>query len=500
MNQNALYELLDYAEARGLCDPLDRTYYTNVLCEALGLSAPPPPTDVSHGEADRSLCDILADLIEVGAHNAKTDSASPAARDLYDTALMGILTPRPSHVIHRFRALAAQDVRAATDWFYTLCRDVNYIRTDRVARDKKWVAHTDVGDLDITVNLSKPEKDPRAIAAARSERTQGYPPCALCHENEGFAGTLTKPARQNLRQIPFDMAGEVWYLQYSPYVYYNEHCIVLSGTHVPMKIDHMTMRRLLSFVGTFPHYFIGQNADLPIVGGSILTHDHMQGGRYTFAMERAPVDVPVHSGAFPDVSAGIVRWPMSVLRLRGADPDRVADLGARVLDAWRTYTDVSAQIFACTGDEAHNTVTPIARRRGEEYELDLVFRNNLTTPEHPLGLYHPHAERHNIKKENIGLIEVMGLAVLPARLDAEMSAMRRAILAGDDFARVQELQKHAAWFSSWRDRYTFTPQNTMQILQKEVGNTFAGVLSDAGVFKTRESFLRFLDVSAVFTV
>lgn len=486
----AVCELTEYAIGRGLIAEEDRVFAHNAVCERIGLSdfSPVPVTSV------RPLCEILGDLVDAAAGAGKCDADSIVSRDLFDTALMGIFTPRPSEVIARFYALSEEaGGRAATDWFYKLSCDVNYIRTDRIARDKKWKVASPYGEMDITVNLSKPEKDPRAIAAAKLLPQSGYPMCLLCHECEGYAGSLSKPARQNLRQIPFDMAGQKWFLQYSPYVYYNEHCIALSADHVPMKIDRSSFEKALGFVKVFPHYFIGQNADLPIVGGSILSHDHMQGGRYVFAMERAPIERPLVFSGYEEIRAGIVRWPMSVIRLRGADTHRLCDLAEKILGVWRTYTDARAQVYAETEGERHNTITPIARRRGEDYELDLVLRNNLTTPEHPLGLYHPHEQWHNIKKENIGLIEVMGLAVLPARLKGEMERMKAAILAGEDFAEVEELKKHAAWFAAFRDKYAFTEENVEGILEEEVGQTFVHVLEDAGVyFGKPEAFLRFI--------
>ena len=409
---------------------------------------------------------------------------------------MGCVTPAPSAVIDRFYALFRVSPEAATDWFYHLCRANNYIRTDRVSRDLKWAVESPYGDIDITVNLSKPEKDPKAIAAAKLLPAKGYPKCLLCRENEGYAGTLSSPARQNLRLIPLTMGDAEWFMQYSPYVYYNEHCIVLSGTHTPMKIDRGTFERQLDFVEQLPHYFLGSNADLPIVGGSILSHDHMQGGHYTFAMAKAPVETPFTFAGFEDISAGIVRWPMSVIRLSGSDKVRLADLAEKILAAWRAYSDESAFVFAETNGEPHNTITPIARMRDGKFELDLVLRNNITTEEHPLGVFHPHAELHNIKKENIGLIEVMGLAVLPARLKGEMEEMKKAILSGTDFAAVEPIAKHKAWFLSFAGNYTFTEENTEEILKKEIGNTFVRVLTDAGVFKRGEAgqaaFMRFL--------
>ena len=417
------------------------------------------------------------------------------SRDLFDTALMGVLTPRPSWVTEQFQRRAAQDRRAATDWYYQFSQDTDYIRRYRIAKDVKWLASTMYGELDITINLSKPEKDPRAIAAAKAAPQSGYPKCLLCRENEGYAGRMNHPARQNHRVIPVTIDGGDWFLQYSPYVYYNEHCIVFNSRHVPMKIDRSAFRKLLDFVIQFPHYFVGSNADLPIVGGSILSHDHFQGGRYTFAMERAPVEREVSFPGFEDVEAGIVRWPMSVLRLRSTDDGRLVELADKILGAWRGYTDEAAFVFAETDREPHNTITPIARMRGGKYELDLVLRNNITTSEHPMGVYHPHAELHHIKKENIGLIEVMGLAVLPARLKGELARLGQVLAAGGDPASEPDLEKHAPWAEELRARHTFTPENTEEILRQEVGVVFSKVLEHAGVFKCteqgREAFLRF---------
>ncbi len=486
----SITQLVNYAAKNGLIGEEDRAWAVNCLLDKLGLSAY-EPTDC----ADAPIEEILGTICDFAAEKGIIEENSVAYRDLFDTAVMGILTPRPSEVISRFYSLYKESPEAATDYFYHLCRASDYIRTYRVKKDMKWAAPSAYGEIDITVNLSKPEKDPKAIAAAKLLPQSGYPKCLLCHENEGFAGNLRHPARENLRQIPFKMAGADWYLQYSPYVYYNEHCIALSGEHTPMKIDRSSFEKLLGFVEQFPHYFIGSNADLPIVGGSILSHDHMQGGRYTFAMARAPYEKMLSFAGFSDVEAGIVRWPMSVIRLSGTDKARLVELADKILVAWRSYTDEAAFVFAETNGEPHNTITPIARMREGKFELDLVLRNNITTDEHPLGVYHPHAEYHNIKKENIGLIEVMGLAVLPARLKDEIEDMAKAILAGTDFATVPSIEKHKAWFEEFRASYTFTAENVRDILKKEIGVTFTHVLEDAGVYKCteegREAFLRF---------
>ena len=487
-------ELVEYAKDCGLISPLDEAYAVGTLMEMLSVPEyAPGESDISES---RPLSDILSDLCDYAFERGIIESNTVVYRDLFDTKLMGALVERPSAVIDRFESLYAQDPKEATDYFYKLSCDSNYIRRDRIVKDLKWKVDSDYGDIDITVNLSKPEKDPKAIAAAKLLPQTDYPRCALCHENEGFAGSVAKPARQTLRQIPFDMAGERWYLQYSPYVYYNEHCIALSAKHVPMKIDRSSFEKLLGFVEHFPHYFIGSNADLPIVGGSILSHDHMQGGRYEFAMERAPIDEPIVFSGFPSVRAGIVKWPMSVIRLYSEKREELVALADKILHAWREYSDPEAFVYSHTDGTPHNTITPIARRRGTDFELDLVLRNNITTEEHPLGVYHPHAEHHNIKKENIGLIEVMGLAVLPVRLKSEIELMKDAILTERDFDDIPDIAKHKAWFCSFKNDYEFTPYNIDGILKSEIGKTFVKVLRDAGVFKDTEegraAFRRFV--------
>ena len=472
--------LVDYAIDCELACREDESYMINSLLTTLGLTEYVEPEEKVSG---LPLDQILGQMCDYAFEQGLIESNTVVYRDLYDTALMNAVTPRPGEVIRTFRDLYKQNPEAATDYFYKLSRDCNYIRMDRIAKNLCWQYEGKYGTLDITVNLSKPEKDPKAIAAARLLPPAGYPKCALCHENEGFAGTLNQAARQTLRQIPLTMAGQQWYLQYSPYVYYNEHCIALSGEHTPMKIDRSTFVKLLDFVDLFPHYFLGSNADLPIVGGSILSHDHMQGGHYTFAMEKAPVEKNVTFRGFEDIEAGIVKWPMSVIRLRGTDKERLVALSDKILSAWRGYSDESAFIFAETDGEPHNTVTPIARMKEGKFELDLVLRNNITTKEHPLGVFHPHSELHNIKKENIGLIEVMGLAVLPSRLKDEIELLCDAILAGKDVKEIPEIEKHAAWLASFADKYQFTADNVRGILEEEIGKTFTRVLEDAGVYK-----------------
>lgn len=494
MCYQAIEDLLGYALRTGLIEECDRTWAANRLLLTLGLESWEPPQTVRERPLEHILRELLDDAAVRGV--IQNDITS---RDLFDTELMGILTPRPAQVISEFRRRYQADPKEATDWFYRFCQDTDYIRRYRVARDRKWTAATPYGELDITINLSKPEKDPKAIAAAKAAPQRGYPKCLLCRENEGYAGRVDHPARQNLRLIPVTLQKEQWFFQYSPYVYYNEHCIVLNGRHAPMKIDGATFRRLLDFIRQFPHYFVGSNADLPIVGGSILSHDHFQGGRHVFAMEKAPVEQHVTFRGFADVEAGIVKWPMSVIRLRCKDDQRLVELADRILAAWRGYTDEAAFVFAETDGEPHNTITPIARMRAGQFELDLVLRNNITTPEHPLGVYHPHAKLHHIKKENIGLIEVMGLAVLPSRLKQELFDLADVLVAHLPTAEYPEaLQKHAEWAEEILAKHPeLNADNVHLILQDEVGHVFAQVLADAGVYKLDEAgragFVRFLE-------
>lgn len=493
MIDNAVSKLATYALRTGLIEDSEYTWAVNTILDVLKLDRYTDPGQ-DWGEID--LAAVLDELLDDAHARGVLAENSVVYRDLFDTELMGRLTPRPAQVIGRFQSLYAEDPQKATDWYYKFSQDTNYIRRDRIAKDIQWKAPTGYGELDITINLSKPEKDPKAIAAARNLPASNYPQCLLCASNEGYAGRVNHPARQNHRIIPISIHGAPWFLQYSPYVYYNEHCICLNREHVPMKIDRACFGKLLDFVRQFPHYFVGSNADLPIVGGSILAHDHFQGGRYTFAMEKAPVETPFTFPGFEDVEAGIVKWPMSVIRLDCADPERLIELADRILTAWRGYTDEAATIFAETDGVPHNTITPIARMREGRFELDLVLRNNLTTPEHPLGLYHPHAELHHIKKENIGLIEVMGLAVLPARLKDELAAVADALVSGADLRADERTEKHAAWAEGFRDRYTITADNALEIVRKETGLVFAQVLEHAGVYKRtaegQEAFLRFL--------
>ncbi|HIR09026.1 MAG TPA: UDP-glucose--hexose-1-phosphate uridylyltransferase [Candidatus Avoscillospira stercoripullorum] len=484
-----LTALVEYGLKTGLIQDCDRTYIVNQLLMTMELDSfeeeAAPPMELE---------DILAGLLSDAVSRGVIED-NITAKDLFDTKLMGVLTPLPREVRAKFAALYAEDPQKATDWYYTLSQDTDYIRRYRIKKDLRWKTATEYGDLDITINLSKPEKDPKAIAAAKAAPQSGYPKCQLCPENEGYAGRMNHPARENHRIVPITVAGANWYLQYSPYVYYNEHCIVFNAKHTPMVIDKSAFSKLLDFVTLFPHYFVGSNADLPIVGGSILSHEHFQGGHYSFPMELSPVEREIHFAGYEDIKAGIVKWPMSVIRLDGADKARLADLADKILRAWRGYTDADAFIFAETDGVPHSTITPIARRRGSDYELDLVLRNNITTKEHPLGVYHPHAELHHIKKENIGLIEVMGLAVLPARLKGELQGLEEAILAGKPL--TGDLEKHAAWVEELKTRHTFTPENTTAILREEVGKVFAKVLEHAGVYGRNEAgqaaFLKFID-------
>ena len=490
----AIEKLLAYALEKELIQPCEKLWALNTLLEVLELDSY-TPSGQEVGEVD--LPAVLDELMDDAYARGVMKENSIVYRDLFDTKIMGALTPRPAQVIEKFQALRAEDPQKATNWYYQFSQDTNYIRRDRIAKDMQWKAPTEYGELDITINLSKPEKDPKAIAAARNLPASAYPRCQLCAENEGYAGRVNHPARQNHRIVPITINGSPWFLQYSPYVYYNEHCICLNSEHTPMKIDKACFGKLLDFVGQFPHYFVGSNADLPIVGGSILAHDHFQGGRYTFAMAKAPVETPFTFPGYEDVQAGIVKWPMSVVRLTCADPQRLIDLADHILTAWRGYTDEKALILAETDGEPHNTITPIARRRGEDYELDLVLRNNLTTEEHPLGVYHPHAELHHIKKENIGLIEVMGLAVLPARLKTELAAVAEKLAKGEDLRADPLTASHADWAEGFAGKYEITADNALDVVQKETGLVFAQVLEHASVYKRnaegKEAFLRFLN-------
>lgn len=493
--------LVGYGCATGLVDERDIIYTQNRLLEILGLDNwgeaenkdfnPAIIPDVKRGELES----ILSRLLDWAEENGRLGGEGVVWRDLFDTKLMAALTPPPSVVTAKFEAERQKSPRAATEYFYQFSQDTDYIRRYRVVKDMKWQAATEYGDLDITINLSKPEKDPKAIAAAKNAPQGGYPKCLLCRENEGYAGRVNSPARGNHRIIPLTLAGEPWGLQYSPYVYYNEHCIVFNYQHTPMKICRATFRRLLDFITQFPHYTLGSNADLPIVGGSILSHDHFQGGHYEFPMARAKIEESIPLKAFPSVTCGIVKWPMSVLRLDADKGDDLVEAADAILTAWRGYTDENAFIYAKTESTPHNTITPIARRRGEKYEMDLVLRNNITTPEHPLGVYHPHAELHHIKKENIGLIEVMGLAVLPARLKSEMALLADTLIAGGDAAKDERIAHHADWATTLPESKGKGRGEVDAMLRREIGIVFSKVLEHAGVFKRdkegKDAFRRF---------
>ena len=484
--------LVNYGVETGLTPACEKIYTTNLLLDIFHEDDYEEPSQIP----SLSLEEILKELLDEAVRRELIPD-SIAYRDLFDTRLMNCLLPRPAQVQADFWKQYEISPEEATAFFYKFSQDSDYIRRYRVCKDQKWKISSDYGEIDITINLSKPEKDPKAIAAARNAKASAYPKCQLCMENEGYAGRLNHPARENHRIIPITINDSKWGFQYSPYVYYNEHCIVFNGQHVPMKIDRAAFIKLFDFVKQFPHYFLGSNADLPIVGGSILSHDHFQGGHYTFAMAKAPIAIPVTIPGYEDVESGIVKWPLSVLRIRHKDEKRLIDLAEHILKVWRDYTDEDAFIYAYTDGEPHNTITPIARKVDDTYELDLTLRNNITTEEHPLGVYHPHAKLHHIKKENIGLIEVMGLAVLPARLKQEMALLKEYILTGKDIAKNEDLAKHAEWVTEFLPHYTSITEETIdQILEQEIGKVFVQVLEDAGVYKWTEeghaAFLRFV--------
>ena len=486
-------KLVQYGINTGLTPECERIYTRNLLLEMFHEDA---WEDVILDGQEIVLEDVLKALLDEAVERGIIED-SIVYRDLFDTKLMNCLMPRPAQVQAEFAKHYEVSPQEATDYYYKLSQDSDYIRRYRVKKDRKWKVESPYGEIDITINLSKPEKDPKAIAAAKLAKQSSYPKCLLCVENEGYAGRVNHPARENHRIIPITVNDSAWGFQYSPYVYYKEHCIVFNGEHTPMKIEKATFVKLFDFVKLFPHYFLGSNADLPIVGGSILSHDHFQGGHYTFAMAKAEIEEHVDVKGFEEVEVGIVKWPMSVLRLRGTDETRLIDLGDHILKAWRGYTDEDAFLFAETDGEPHNTITPIARKVGDTYELDLVLRNNITTDEHPLGVYHPHAEKHNIKKENIGLIEVMGLAVLPARLKEEMELLAEYLVEGKDIRTNEMIEKHADWAEGFIGKFdAMNPENVMRILEQEIGKVFVGVLEDAGVFKStkegREAFKKFI--------
>ena len=487
-------KLVEYGVRTGLTPECERTYTTNLLLE---IFKEDDYEDVSIEGEELDLEQILKELLDEAVARGLVED-SVVFKDLFDTKLMNCLLPRPAQVQKTFWEEYEKSPEAATEFFYRFSQDSDYIRRYRVKKDMKWKVDSPYGEIDITINLSKPEKDPKAIAAAGAAKASSYPKCQLCMENEGYAGRANHPARETHRIIPITINDSRWGFQYSPYVYYNEHCIVFNGQHVPMKIDRAAFVKLFDFVKQFPHYFLGSNADLPIVGGSILSHDHFQGGNYTFAMAKAPVEIPVTIPGYEDVEAGIVKWPLSVLRIRHADEKRLIDLADHVLQAWRGYTDEDAFIYAETDGTPHNTITPIARKKGDMYELDLTLRNNITTEEHPLGVYHPHAQYHNIKKENIGLIEVMGLAVLPSRLKEELEILADYIVEGKDIRSNEKIAKHADWTDSFLPKYdSITKDNVMDILKEETGIVFTHVLEDAGVYKCteegRRAFMRFIE-------
>ena len=492
-----LYEnikkLVEYGIQTGLTPESERIYTTNLL---LDLFHEDSYEDLPVETDSLDLEEILKNLLDEAVKRELIED-SVVYRDLFDTRLMNCLLPRPSQVHAAFWEKYSASPQEATAYYYKFSQDSDYIRRYRVKKDLKWTVDSPYGEIDITINLSKPEKDPKAIAAAKNAKASSYPKCQLCMENEGYAGRVNHPARENHRIIPITINDSRWGFQYSPYVYYNEHCIVFNGEHIPMKIDRAAFIKLFDFIKLFPHYFLGSNADLPIVGGSILSHDHFQGGNYTFAMAKAPIEQELTISGYEDVQAGIVKWPLSVLRIRCKDEKRLIDLADHILQVWRGYTDEKAFIFAETDGEPHNTITPIARKRGDDYELDLALRNNITTEEHPLGVYHPHAQYHHIKKENIGLIEVMGLAVLPSRLKEELEILAQYILEGKDIRSNEKIEKHADWVESFLPGYPdVNSENIMDILKKEVGIVFTHVLEDAGVYKCtpegREAFLRFV--------
>ena len=500
MIQESIKKLVNYGIRTGLIEKEDIYYVVNKYLELLAVEEYEGDiADIIDDSLEIDLEQTLAEVLDYCAGNGVLEENSIGYRDLLDTRVMEVLVPRPSEFARRYRAEYEKSPKAAADFFYAFSQATDYIRTYRVKKDMKWKVPSDYGEIDITINLSKPEKDPKAIAAAKTMKSTAYPKCQLCYENEGYAGRLNHPARGNHRIVPITIQGDNWGFQYSPYVYYNEHCIVFNQKHIPMAIDEKVWGKLFDFVKLFPHYFLGSNADLPIVGGSILSHEHFQGGNYEFAMAKAPMEKTFTVAGFEDVECGIVHWPLSVIRLRSKDTERIGELATRILTRWRGYTDEAAFVFAETDGEPHNTITPIARKKGDVYELDLALRNNITTEEHPLGVYHPHQELHHIKKENIGLIEVMGLAVLPSRLKAELSALADAIAEGKDIRSIAELEKHADWVEEFTKNYPeIHRENVDEILRQETGKVFVRVLEDAGVFKCtpegREAFDRFIAV------
>ena len=492
--------LAQYAVDRGLIEENERIYSINMLLDVLKLDEYNPCDDEDKVIALSSDLEAILQFIDDYAYDrGLIEENSVVYRDLFDTRVMNCFVRRPSEVIRIFNEKYAVSPKEATDFYYEYSKNSDYIRTYRIAKDIKWVYESEYGDIDITINMSKPEKDPKAIAAARNAKQSSYPKCLLCVENEGYAGRINHPARENHRIIPIKILGKEWGFQYSPYVYYNEHCIVLNSEHTPMTINREVFEKLFDFIRQFPHYVIATNADLPIVGGSILSHEHFQGGNYSFAMSRAVIEKEVVFKGFEDVEAGILKWPMSVIRIRSTSQERLVDLADKILGAWREYTDEEAFIFAKTNGEPHNTITPAARFANGKYELDLALRNNITTEERPLGVYHPRNEYHHIKKENIGGIEVMGLAILPSRIKSEMELLARCIIKGKDIRSFDELLKHADWAEEFIPKYEgkINEENVDEILKAEIGKVFVKVLEDAGVFKRdkkgREYFMKFIE-------
>lgn len=492
--------LAQYAVDRGLIEENERIYSINMLLDVLKLDEYNPCDDEDKVIALSSDLEAILQFIDdYACDRGLIEENSVVYRDLFDTRVMNCFVRRPSEVIRIFNEKYAVSPKEATDFYYEYSKNSDYIRTYRIAKDIKWVYESEYGDIDITINMSKPEKDPKAIAAARNAKQSSYPKCLLCVENEGYAGRINHPARENHRIIPIRILGKEWGFQYSPYVYYNEHCIVLNREHTPMTINREVFEKLFDFIRQFPHYVIATNADLPIVGGSILSHEHFQGGNYSFAMSRAVIEKEVAFKGFEDVEAGILKWPMSVIRIRSTSQERLVDLADKILGAWREYTDEEAFIFAKTNGEPHNTITPAARFANGKYELDLALRNNITTEERPLGVYHPRNEYHHIKKENIGGIEVMGLAILPSRIKSEMELLARCIIEGKDIRSFDELLKHADWAEEFIPKYEgkINKENVDEILKAEIGKVFVKVLEDAGVFKRdkkgREYFMKFIE-------
>ena len=513
MIYKCINDLVKYGIKNKLIEEDDKIYTINKLLELFELKEYPELFDgnnaeinsnedilclnYSLNESEENVQDILDDMIQYATDNKIINDITATTKDLFDTKIMGIITPQPSVIRKEFAKKYEISSKEATDYYYSISKATNYIRTSRIAKDEKWTTSTEYGDIDITINLSKPEKDPKDIEKAGKAKTSGYPKCLLCVENEGYAGHLLHPARQNHRIIPIDLCGEKYYIQYSPYVYYNEHCIVFNEKHIPMKINKETFDKLLKFVTIFPHYMIGSNADLPIVGGSILSHDHFQGGNYEFAMAKAPIEKFFKMNDYKNITAGIVKWPMSVIRLQGNNRSEISEAAEYILNKWKNYTDERVFIFSNINNTPHNTITPIARRRGELYELDLVLRNNITTDEYPIGMFHPHQQFHNIKKENIGLIEVMGLAILPARLKQEMAEVEKAIIENKDISAIESIKKHSEWVESFINKYEIANENIHEVIQKEIGLTFSKILECAGVFKRtdegQDAFLRFVN-------